>query len=190
MTRTNQIKPITIRDLARMAGVSVATISRVLNNQQGVSEKTRTRIKQLIEETNFKPSEKARNCFRGDTKTIGLVIPRPDEYVFSNPFYLDILRGAVEASSKVKYNLLLVTSEKDSFTFLFHEQHVDGVIIISYPKNDYVIMKLIEEELPFVLLSSLISNQPFNQIDIDDFAAAKKVIEYLISLGHKKILFL
>ena len=183
-------KRLTIRDLARMAGVSPSTISRVMNNNPGISDETRERIKQLLIQTDFKPSEKARNFFKGHAGAIGLVIPRPDEYVFSNPFYLDILRGAVDASARGKMNLLIVTSEKDSYINLFQQEQVDGVIIVSAQQNDYELMKLNENSFPFVMLCRLIGSDIFNQVEIDDFKAAKQATEYLIQLGHKKIAFI
>lgn len=190
MLKESGNKRLTIKDLARMAGVATSTVSRVLNNNPGISDETRDRIKQLLAQTNFKPSEKARNFYKGSAGAIGLVIPRPDEYVFSNPFYLDILRGAVDASAKGKLNLLLVTSEKDSCLQLFQEEQVDGVIIISAQQNDFELMKLSESNFPFVLLCRLIGDNAFNHIEIDDFEAAKMATEYLIGLGHTKIAFI
>jgi DNA-binding LacI/PurR family transcriptional regulator len=183
-------KRLTIKDLARMAGVSTSTISRVINNNPGMSDETRTRVTQLLNETGFKPSEKARNFYKGNAGAIGLVIPRPVEYVFSNPFYLDILGGAADASSKGRMNLLIVTSEKDSCINLFQKEQVDGVIIISVQPDEFEVMKLKESNYPFVLLSRLIGNNFFDQIEIDDFEAAKKATEYLLNLGHKKIAFI
>ncbi|NLG84365.1 MAG: LacI family transcriptional regulator [Firmicutes bacterium] len=183
-------KRLTIKDLATMAGVASSTISRVLNNNPGVSAETRARIRRLIEETGFKPSAKARSFFHGRAGAVGLLIPRPNEYVFSNPFYLDIMRGAADAAMEAKMNLLLVTAEKDFYDYLYEEQRVDGLILASTREDDMGILRLIEEGHPFVLIGRFKDGAELNQIEVDDLAAAREATEYLISLGHRRIAFI
>lgn len=183
-------KRLTIKDLASMAGVASSTISRVLNDNPGVSAETRARIRRLIEETGFKPSAKARSFFHGRAGAIGLLIPRPNEYVFSNPFYLDIMRGAADAAMNARMNLLLVTAEKDIYDHLYEEQRVDGLILVSTRQDDMGIMRLIEEGHPFVLIGRFKDGVQLNQIEVDDLGAAREATEYLISLGHRRIGFI
>ena len=170
-----------------MAGVASSTISRVLNNNPGVSENTRTRIKQLMEKTGFTPSAKARFFYQGHAGAIGLLIPRPNEYIFSNPFYLDAMHGAADAADLAKMNLLLVTTDKDSYTYLYKEQRVDGLILMSAREDDLGIIKLMSDGYPFILIGRYRHSVPLNSIEIDNVTAAREATEYLISLGHRHI---
>lgn len=180
---------LNIKDLARMAGVAPSTVSRALNDIPGVSSETRARIKRLVEETGFALSVKAQSFFVGNAGAIGLLIPRPNEYVFSNPFYLDILRGAVDASSQAEMNLLLVTTDKD-YVHLYREQRVDGLILMSTRRDDLRLLELINNGYPFVLIGRFQEGIPLNQVEVDDVAAAREAMEYLTSLGHRDIAFL
>jgi len=180
---------LTIKDLARLAGVASSTISRALNDHPGVSAGMRTRIKRLAEETGFTPSARARSFVSGHAGAVGLLIPRSNEYVFSNPFYLDIIRGAADAAAQVKMNLLLITADKGYYSHLYQEQRVDGLIFASTRLDDPGLMKLADEHHPFVLIGRSNLGVPLNQIEIDDVTAAREATEYLIGLGHRRIAF-
>lgn len=183
-------KRLTIKDLAKLAGVASSTISRALNDNPGVSADLRLRIKRLAKETGFTPSAKARSFFAGHAGAIGLLIPRPNDYVFSNPFYLDIMRGAADAASAAGMNLLLIVTDKGSYAHYFQEQRVDGLVFVSTRLDDLGLLKLSEERHPFVLIGRFNLGTPLNQIEIDDVAAAQKVVDYLVGLGHRRIAYL
>ena len=180
---------LTIKDLARLAGVASSTISRALNDLPGVSPEMRARIKRLAEETGFTPSARARSFVTGNAGAIGMLIPRSNEYVFSNPFYLDIMRGAADAAAQAEMNLLLITADKGSYSHLYQEQRVDGLVFASTRLDDPGLMKLADAHYPFVLIGRSNLSVPMNQIEIDDVTAAREATEYLIGLGHRRIAF-
>ena len=138
---------LTIKDLARLAGVASSTISRALNDLPGVSPEMRARIKRLAEETGFTPSARARSFVTGNAGAIGMLIPRSNEYVFSNPFYLDIMRGAADAAAQAEMNLLLITADKGSYSHLYQEQRVDGLVFASTRLDDPGLMKLADAQI-------------------------------------------
>lgn len=100
---------VTITDIARIAGVSVATVSRVVNNKsKGVSEETRKRIWQLVEEYNYQPSAMARGLVTGTSKIIGLIIPD-----ITNPFYPVLAKGVEDYASEKGYHMILCDGGND-----------------------------------------------------------------------------
>ena len=83
---------VTIRDVAKQAGVSIKTVSRVVNNQSEVSSNTREKVQQVISELDYRPNSNAQSLVSGRTKTIGVVIPYDTKYVFSHPFFAEVIR--------------------------------------------------------------------------------------------------
>ena len=153
---------ITIADIAERAGVSKATVSRVLNNRpEGVGKKTRERIQQIVAETGFQPSGVARGLATGKSRTVGLIIPD-----IANPFFPLLVRGVEVALSKAGYSLFLCNSacdimkEKDYIQLLM-EKGVDGIILDSAESDCDCQLELLEKKgVPFVLLDRDIRGNP------------------------------
>jgi LacI family transcriptional regulator len=145
---------ITIADIAEKAGVSKATVSRVLNNRpEGVGKETRERIQAIVRETGFQPSGVARGLATGKSRTVGLIIPD-----IANPFFPLLVRGVEVALSKAGYSLFLCNSacdilkEKD-YVQLLMEKGVDGIILDSAESDCDCQLELLEKKgVPFVLL--------------------------------------
>ncbi|MCK4260150.1 MAG: LacI family DNA-binding transcriptional regulator [Halanaerobiales bacterium] len=177
----------TIMGVAKLAGVSVGTVSNVINNKVNVLPHTRKKVLDAIEELNFQPSESARVLKRGKTNTIALLIPE-----ISRPFYYMLIEGIESAASKNGYDLILYkTHRKPSveakWLQLLGEKKVDGVILVSIVVDDKALDIVVEKKYPVVLLEK---HEVIPSVYIDNRKGAFKAVEYLIKLGHRKIIFI
>ena len=175
---------ITIADIAQQAGVSKATVSRVLNKRpEGVGGQTRERIEKILCETGFQPSGVARGLATGRSRSVGLIIPD-----ITNPFYPLMVRGVEEALSQSGYSLFLCNSagdivkEKDYVRVLL-EKGVDGVILDSAQSDCDCQVELLEEKsVPFVLLDRIIEGRPKRVgVFVDNRQGARLAASYLFS---------
>jgi len=181
----------TIRDIAKKAGVGVGTVSRVLNNNPRVSEKTRARVLQVIEDLGYKPNPVARRLSQGKTLIISVIIP-----FFTRPGFSERLNGVVSELSQSKYNLLIHTiqtpEQRRTLSKEFPNQRfIDGALILSLPPLDEEIETLANADIPIVLIDSENPNlSMLHQVIVDDVAGGKAATEYLLSLGHRRIGFI
>ncbi len=183
----------TISDIARQAGVSKATVSRVLNDHaEGVGPETRARIKALIAETGFHPCGVARGLATGKSRSVGLVIPD-----IANSFFPPLVRGVEEALRQRGYSLFLcdsdrdVQKEKDNLRVLL-EKRVDGILLSSTISDyDGRLDPLHERGVPYVLLDRIIDARGAGvQVYVDNRKGARMAMEYLLRGGCRRPLFL
>lgn len=180
---------ITIKDIAKAAGVSPSTVSRVLTGNVHVSEETLKKVKLAIEKLGYRPNALARSLINKKSKTIGLIIPE-----IENPFYAEIISGVEKAATRQDYGLLLVSYstdniKKDNYKTLL-ERRVDGIIHAGPFQNDKLIPRLKEEGFPFVLVGRKISNLETNCVIVNDRKAAYKATMHLLNLNHTIIGFI
>jgi LacI family transcriptional regulator len=186
------MKP-TIADIAKKAGVSKATVSRVLNDKsEGVSDATRVRIKALIQELAFQPCAVARGLATGKSRSVGLIIPD-----IANPFYPPLVRGIESVLFKRGYGLFLCDSDKDPEKEKEHirsllEKRVDGVILSSVISDcDCQLDLLDERRTPYVLLDRIIETRKAGAaVYLDNRRGAKIATEHLIERGTSRLLFI
>jgi len=183
---------VTIKEVAKSAKVSVATVSKVLNNRPQVSQETRTRVLKTIKKLGYFPNITARKLITKKTENIGFIISREVRDGMSNPFYSRVLYGVEsELRHHGGYNLLFsvipdeVKSEND-FPKKIRENNVDGLLLIS-KMDDNFILKMREKEIPLVLVDYFITGGNLNCVISDNFWGTYRAVEYLISLGHKRI---
>jgi len=183
----------TISDIAKQAGVSKATVSRVLNDHaEGVGAETRARIKALIAETGFQPCGVARGLATGKSRSVGLVIPD-----IANAFFPPLVRGVEEALRQRGYSLFLcdsdrdVQKEKDNLRVLL-EKRVDGILLSSTITDyDGRLDPLNERGVPYVLLDRIIDARGAGvQVYVDNRKGARMAMEYLIRGGCRRPLFI
>lgn len=182
---------VTISDIARLANVSKATVSAVLNDRPGISQETRNRVMEIVKSLNYRPSHVARSLSKRTTRSIGLVIKEID-----NPFYAKVMKGVFEACSNLGYTVLLGSSELSPTKELqiietLTVQRVDGLLISPLQGDDVdftYISELLRENYPLVMLGA-VKNYPTNVVEIDNVEAASKAVEYLIEQGHEDIAY-
>ncbi len=180
--------PTTIRDVARVAGVGLGTVSRVINNSPQVSESTRRRVLDAIEALDFHPSPIARRLSLGKTLTIAAVAP-----FFTRPATVERLRGVEIAIAGTEYDLIVFNVESPERRYatlreVTCSQRVDGALVISLPPSEQELEILQSSSVPVVLIDI---NSPevngFSRVVIDDVAGGRLATEHLIGLGHRRI---
>lgn len=182
---------LTIDEIASLAGVSKTTVSRVLNGKPDVKKETADRILSLIRETGYVPNIYAKAINGKKPHTIGLVIPYSASYIFSSSYFSEMLRGISTNLDEHNYCLMLCY-QNANFTDYYRQGRVDAFIVITpnLRQTDFI-DELLDTRIPFSLTSSIPKYQdriPF--VDLDDEGAARTVVEYLLSLGHKDIAFI
>lgn len=177
----------TIKDVARKANVSIATVSRILNNKTGFSEKTKNKVLRAIEEVGYQPNALARGLINKNTQTIGVLIP-----TVSNLFASEILSGIERQANDLGYSVIVCNTGgygkmTTHYLQVLSEKRVDGIIIISqFILEDYYKI-LSGMEIPVVLVSTISFQFPIPYVKVDDRHAAFSATNYLINKGHTKI---
>ena len=190
---TNSIKLIfevmymaTIKDVAQHAGVSSATVSRVLMNQGNVSEKTAAAVRNSIALLGYHPNALARQLRRQHTQTVYVIIPSID-----NAFFSEVYRGIETEALAHNYQAFLVNTNNDKnqenlYISALVQKQTDGIISLSATAATSVIERQVAG-LPMVIACQYLENGSLPNVAIDNIAAAKDAVAHLISLGHKKI---
>ncbi|MFV0519886.1 MAG: LacI family DNA-binding transcriptional regulator [Lachnospirales bacterium] len=179
-------KKATINDVAKLAGVSITTVSRTINDNYPVKKETKEKIFKAIEILNFTPNELAVSMITKKTKTIGVVIPS-----ISNAFFSTLVKGINEVVEKNNYTLLVCTSnnnEKEIVVKLVSRQ-VDGIIIADGnldSKKDFY--NMIQKTIPLIFINSYDEN--FNYVSCDQKKGAYDALNFLKEKGHQNVLFI
>ncbi len=182
----------TIKDIARVAGVSVTTVSRALNGYSDVNQKTRKRIEEVAKELNYSPNTVARSLVMKKSKTIGLLVSDMNREGVKDNFTFEVLCGINEASANSDYDLVLfsTTSTKQSqktYTQLCRERRVDGVILQGIKMNDPYLQEVVESDIPCVLVDIPQESDTVGYVTTDNVEGAKKAVAHLIKHGHTNI---
>ncbi len=177
---------VTIKDVARLAGVSVATVSRVYNNSAVVREETRERVRRVTEELGYSPHGAARSLITSRTHTLGVLLP--DLY---GEFFSEVIRGIDLASQREGYHLLVSSARHDGRPLEAALQsmrgRVDGLIVMSPDLNARASRRSLPDRFPVVLLNCPPSDAAYDSIGIANFDGARTMVKHLASLGHTRI---
>lgn len=178
---------VTIYDVAKKAGVSIATVSNVINNTGNMRESTRERVKEVMKELNYFPNAMASALMGKGTKTLGLIVPD-----ISNPFWSELAKTIEDRAHEKGFSVFMCsTDEKEEkekkYIELMKNKNVDGFIICSTYKNKDVLINLINEEIPIVLLTKDDSELAVTKIAVDDFKGGYEATTHLLQNGHRKI---
>lgn len=181
-------KKATIRDVARKADVSVATISRYLNKKGYVSHATEKRIQSVMENLNYKPNEIARGLARQKTNTIALFIPD-----ISNPFFPQLVQAIEKEAARKGYKIILVPAGSKEMTGIFmwesfENMYIDGFIFATYQLKEKSIKLLKEKKIPFVIIDRAANITSANSVAVDHYTGAKLAVCHLIDVGCRKII--
>jgi LacI family transcriptional regulator, galactose operon repressor len=182
---------VTIKDVARLSGVSSMTVSRVINGSERVSLETRQRVESAIAELGYVPSRLARGLIRQKTGTLALIVPD-----VANPFFTLIVRGAEDVARRAGYRMILadtradLTIERDVIEEMLAHR-VEGIMIA--PVSDRSkghLQRLATYGVEFVLIDRTVSGIESDVVTGDNVGGARRLVEHLISLGHRRIGFI
>ena len=174
-----------------MAGVSIATVSRCINNPEKVTEKTRLKVQKAILETGYSPNTLAQSFRRGRTNLVMVVLPS-----IGDPFFTDVMRGIRTAAKAKGYSVVIEETQFNTMTAdeigaMLVSKQTDGIILLASmsPFGTEILSAKSRRRLPIVIGCETISPElaEFPSVHIDNVAAAKEATNYLISQGHRRI---
>jgi len=177
---------VTIREVARAAGVSVATVSRVLNESGPVAGETRDRIRRVAGEMRYIPNGAARSLSMRRTGTLGVLLP--DLY---GEFFSEVIRGLDQAAQRARFHLLLSSSHNNRHDIEAALQamrgRVDGLVVMSPHIDVDVLADNLPESLPAVMLNTPQSTSEFDTLSVDNFGGARAMVAHMAEHGHRRI---
>ncbi|QSO52128.1 LacI family DNA-binding transcriptional regulator [Alicyclobacillus curvatus] len=185
---------VTIRDVAKAAGVSITTVSRALNGYADVNLDTKRKVLEVAERLNYHPSQVARSLVMRRTRTIGLLISDFNREPGGQYFMFDVLAGIHERLSAVGYDLMLVsttTAEQRlvSYLDLCTERRFEGVIVMGIRLDDPYVHEVVEAPLPSVVIDLPLISKHCAYVMTDNVNGARFAVRHLMERGHRKIGF-
>lgn len=185
---------ITIRDVAKRAGVAPSTVSRVVADSPSISEKTKRKVRKVMEEMNYFPNINAQGLASNRSKTFGLVLPLASDAFYQNPFFPTVLRGINDEMSKNDYSILLSTGQTNEQRLnhiqkIVNGKQVEGLIFLYATKNDPLLTFAQKVGCPSIVIGSP-DTIKVNIVDNDNESLGKKATNHLIDLGCKKIAYI
>lgn len=184
---------ITMKDIAKLAGVSVTTVSRVLSGNYKkirISTETAEKVLRIAREQDFQPDDLAKSLQSRKTRTIGVVVTD-----ITNPFFAEIVRSIEKYLDTKDYSMILCNSDENlesetKCIKLLLSKRVEGLIICPSGLNDENISGLKNKQFPFVLIDRYVNGVDCSHVVSDNYNGAKQAVEYLIGKGHRRIGFL
>ncbi len=180
---------VTIKDVARLAGVSISTVSRVINDSKPVSPEAREKVLKVIKETGYKPNDVARSLVTKRSYLIGVIVNN-----LANTYVAEIVRGIEEIGKMYDYDILLCSSyfskeAQQKYLQLLDRKQAEGIVLVGYDFDDEIIEQVKNLNKPYIFFTRNIKNN-INYIGIDHFSASYEMTNYLIRQGHRNIAFL
>ncbi|MFA9388440.1 MAG: LacI family DNA-binding transcriptional regulator [Prolixibacteraceae bacterium] len=181
-----------MNDVAKRANVSIATVSRVLNNSSNVNEATRIRILKAIKELNYKPSRVAKRL-RSKSMSgnlLGVLIPD-----IENPFYVDVLRGIEEVAYKNNYAIIMCNFGQDEkkeklYLEILQSESIDGLIVAPAREDDLQLKKMVKDGLPVVCVDRGLTEIDVDVVLVDNIKGAFLAVDHLAKSGYKRIAYI
>lgn len=183
-------KNANIRDVAKLANVSVATVSRILNNKPDVSGETRQKVLEVIDKLGYARRMQWQQITSGKTRVISLHYPY--KLAISNQVTLHFITGVTTACEEHSYSLHLVTQTLDENSLLdfYRTSQCDGMILMEIRMDDWRVKLLRQHNLPFVMIGRCENNDGVNFVDFDFESAMTVAVDHLVDLGHRNIAFI
>ncbi len=184
-----------IYDVAKAAGVSIATASKALNGRKDVREETRAKVLQVAKDLNYHPSQMARGLAKRRSENIGLItLRRFHAPIFTNPFYSRVLEGIETEVTKANYNLLLSVLAAEQLSGpiplpkMVREKNVDALMVLGEAPREFLV-ELSAIGLPLVVIDTLARDLPGHYVVADHSQGIRQVVQYLHQLGHRRMGF-
>lgn len=177
----------TIYDIAEEAGVSIATVSKVINETGRISDKTRQRVKEVMKRLNYQPSVVASALTKKRTYMIGLLIPD-----LANPFFAELARSIEDRGHELGFNLVICSTDNDldkeeQYINLLRQKSADGIILATGVKNQDIIRNLIQQNQAIAVIARGMPSLSVDTVLVDDYLGGYLAASHLIELGHRDI---
>ncbi len=177
----------TISDVARMAGVSTMTVSRVINNSGYISQATRERVERAIEQLGYVPNALARGLRFKQTKTIALILTD-----ITNPFFTTLARGVEDAASEQGFSVIFCNTDEDEgdeseYLNMLLQKQVDGILLVPARCSSESISMLQSRSVPVVVLDRRVSGVQVDSVRGDSEEGAYRLVQHLLEMGHRRI---
>ncbi len=177
---------VTIRDVARAAGVSVATVSRVFNDSGPVHAETRARIRDVARELRYTPNSAARSLITAKSNVLGVLLP--DLY---GEFFSEVIRGLDQTAQRHNYHVLLSsaheTQARVEAAMRAMRGRVDGLIVMSPDLDERVLAANLPESLPVVLMNCAFEGMAYDAISVDNFGGSSAMVRHLLATGRDRV---
>lgn len=184
---------ITIKDVAKEAGVATSTVSRVLSDNPRISDETKERVNEAVKKLNYKPNPIARSLANNKTRILGVVLPSEADDLLTNPFFINAMKGMSLYAQSKNYYITYAFSKNDeteSIKEITEANLVEGIILLRVNEDDESIKYLKGINFPFVAIGRPENTEDVLWVDNDNFQAMYNVVNKLIKKGHKKIGFI
>lgn len=186
---------ITIKEVAERANVSPSTVSRVISNSSQISEKTKERVREVINELNYKPNAFARSLANRKSRILGVVLPSEAQDLLLNPFFLQAMKGMSNYAKKKRYYITYAFSEddreeEDYIKDFINSNLIAGVCLLRVKAEDRSIDYLKKMNFPFVVIGRPEEAEGMLWVDNDNFKATYTLVNKLIQRGHSEIAFI
>lgn len=182
---------LTLEDIARISGTSRSTVSRVINGDPNVSDRTREKVSRVIKDLNFQPNLAARGLAAGRIGVIGLVIPVGVGALFTDPFFPLLIQGVASGCNAHDHSVMLWLAEPDferrMINKIMYTGLVDGVIVSSMLIDDPIVQALTESKMPYLLVGRHPTNPNASYVDITNEESAREATHYLFQLGYQRV---
>ncbi len=181
----------TIKDIARECGVSLSTVSLVLNDNPRIGEKTRQKVQEAVRRHSYQPNHQARGLASKSSRIMSVVVPNLS-HVFSDVYFGEILNGVHERASESDYKLLIdVANEKflanQDYVNIIRARRADGMLFVASSIHDNYLRDVEQAQLPVMLVNHYYPNSKLSYVTVDYRQSAQRAAEHLLSLGHKRI---
>ncbi len=181
----------TLEEIAKSAGVSRSTVSRVINDHPNVDQETRARVLLVAESLNYQPNIAARSLAAGRTQILGLAIPAGVSTLFADPYFPLLIQGITSACNAQDHSVMLWVGEPEyerrTIRRLLAGGLVDGVILASALMDDPILEALLKRDLPFVMVGRHATSDRTSYVDVDNLNSAHEMVAYLLRAGYKRV---
>lgn len=181
----------TLEEIARIAHVSRSTVSRVINNDPNVSDRTRQRVEEVIRQANFQPNRAARSLAGGRTRILGLVIPMGVSRLFTDPFFPILIQSVTSSCNAHDHTLMLWLEEPEyerrMVSQILQNDLIDGVIVSSSLIEDPLVRSLSSSSMPFIVIGRTLNDPTASYVDVDNVEGARRAVTHLFQRGYRKI---
>ena len=181
--KASSATPPSINDVARMAGVSITTVSRVINKSPSVKNKNRSKVIDVIKQLKYEPSILAQRLATGKSNVVALLIPRY-EGIFYSFYALELIRGVGTLCEALKLDLLLHLTDANASLNL---KGVGGIVFADIIGNKVQLQEAVTKGIPSVVINNYVEDLEVSSVSVDNSAGAESAIDYLYSLGHRRI---